>query len=82
MTFFEYIAEQVRELLAALGFRTLEEAIGQVEVLDTAAAIEHWKADGLDLSPMLAVPADAVQRRAAARRASRTTVSTRRWTTR
>ncbi|MDX6584491.1 MAG: glutamate synthase large chain, partial [Solirubrobacterales bacterium] len=56
-TFFEYIAEQVREILASLGFRTLDEAIGQVSVLDTAKAIEHWKADGLDLSAMLAVPA-------------------------
>ncbi len=56
VTFFEYIAEQVRELLAELGFRSLQEAIGHVEVLDTSAAIEHWKADGLDLSPLLAVP--------------------------
>jgi glutamate synthase (NADPH/NADH) large chain len=55
-TFFTYIAEQVREILASLGFRTLDEAIGQVSVLDTAKAIEHWKADGLDLSAMLAVP--------------------------
>jgi glutamate synthase (NADPH/NADH) large chain len=56
VTFFEYIAEQVREYLAQLGFRTLQEAIGHVELLDTSKAIEHWKADGLDLAPMLAVP--------------------------
>jgi glutamate synthase (NADPH/NADH) large chain len=56
VTFFEYIAEQVREILAALGYRSLQEAIGHVEALDTSAAIEHWKADGLDLSPLLAVP--------------------------
>jgi glutamate synthase (NADPH/NADH) large chain len=55
-TFFTYIADQVREILASLGFRTLDEAIGHVEVLDTRAAIEHWKAAGLDLSPILAVP--------------------------
>ena len=55
-TFFEYIAEEVREILAELGFKTLEEAIGQVEVLDTAKAIDHWKASGLDLSPILHVP--------------------------
>jgi glutamate synthase (NADPH) large chain len=55
-TFFEYIAEQVRSILASLGFRSLDEAIGQVSVLDTSAAVEHWKADGLDLSPMLAIP--------------------------
>jgi glutamate synthase (NADPH/NADH) large chain len=56
VTFFEYVAEEVRELLAQLGFRTLEEAIGHVELLDTRAAIDHWKAHGLDLSPILAVP--------------------------
>ena len=55
-TFFEYIAEEVREWLAKLGFRTLDEAIGQVEVLDTRLAIEHWKASGLDLSPLLLSP--------------------------
>jgi glutamate synthase (NADPH) large chain len=55
-TFFEYIAEEVRELLAELGFRSLAEAVGHAEVLDTRAAIEHWKADGLDLSPILHVP--------------------------
>jgi glutamate synthase (NADPH) large chain len=55
-TFFEYIAEEVRELLAQLGFRKLEDAIGQVEVLDTKAATEHWKASGLALSPILVPP--------------------------
>ncbi|WP_446663469.1 glutamate synthase large subunit [Flexivirga sp. B27] len=53
-TFFEYIAEEVRELLAQLGFRTLDEAIGQVGQLDTERAVDHWKAAGLDLSPILA----------------------------
>ena len=56
VNFFEYIAEEVRELLAELGFRTLEEAIGRVEVLDTRAAVDHWKAAGLDLSPILHRP--------------------------
>ncbi len=56
VNFFEFIAEEVREILADLGFRTLDEAIGQVESLDLGAAIEHWKADGLDLSPILYVP--------------------------
>ena len=55
-TFFEYIADEVREILALLGFRTLEEAIGQVEYLDTKKAITHWKASGLDLAPLLAAP--------------------------
>jgi len=57
VTFFEFIATQVREHLARLGFRSLEEAIGMVEMLDTRAAVEHWKASGLDLSPILHVPA-------------------------
>jgi glutamate synthase (NADPH/NADH) large chain len=56
VTFFEYVAEQVREILASLGFRSLDEAIGHVEVLDTSKAIDHWKASGLDISPILAVP--------------------------
>ncbi|KQU04608.1 glutamate synthase [Rhodococcus sp. Leaf7] len=53
--FFLYIAEEVRELLAEFGFRTLDEAIGQVALLDTTAAKEHWKASKLDLSPILDV---------------------------
>ncbi len=56
VTFFEYIAEEVREHLAALGFRTLAEAIGHVEALDTVRAVEHWKASGLDLAPILHRP--------------------------
>ena len=56
VNFFEFIAEEVREILAELGFRSLEEAIGQVELLDTESAISHWKADGLDLSPILYAP--------------------------
>lgn len=55
-TFFEYIATEVRELLASLGLRSLDEAIGQVELLDARRAIDHWKASGLDLTPVLAVP--------------------------
>ena len=56
VNFFEYIAEEVRELLAALGFRTLEEAIGHVEALDVEQAVDHWKAAGLDLTPILHLP--------------------------
>jgi glutamate synthase (NADPH/NADH) large chain len=56
VTFFEFIAEQVRELLAELGFRTLQEAIGHAEYLDTRKAVDHWKADGLDLTPLLEMP--------------------------
>ena len=56
VTFFEYIAQEVRELLAELGFRTIEEAIGQVGTLDVAQAVGHWKAAGLDLTPILHAP--------------------------
>jgi glutamate synthase (NADPH/NADH) large chain len=55
-TFFEYIAEEVREWLAKLGFKTIAEAVGQVELLDTKEAINHWKASGLDLAPLLVAP--------------------------
>jgi len=54
VNFFEFLAQEVREYLAELGFRTLQEAIGQVQVLDVNRAIRHWKADGLDLSPIFA----------------------------
>ena len=53
--FMLYIAEEVRELLAELGFRTLEEAVGHAELIDASAAVDHWKAQGLDLSPILHV---------------------------
>lgn len=56
-TFFEYIAEEVREYLAALGFHTLEEAIGQAHLLDVDRALSHWKTDGLDLEPILSTEA-------------------------
>src|SRR5215472_6328982 len=56
VNFFEFVAQEVREYLAALGFRTLEEAVGRAELLDTSAAVSHWKAAGLDLSPVLHVP--------------------------
>ena len=56
VNFFEYIAEEVREIMAELGFRTLAELIGHVECLDTKRAVDHWKASGLDISPILRVP--------------------------
>ena len=56
VNFFEFLAQEVREYLAALGFRSLSEAIGHSELLDMNRAISHWKADGLDLTPILAAP--------------------------
>ena len=55
-TFFEYLAQEVREYLAALGFRSLVELIGRSDLLDVDRAVEHWKADGLDLTPILVGP--------------------------
>jgi glutamate synthase (NADPH) large chain len=56
VNFFEFLAQEVREYLAELGFRSIEEAVGHAEVLDTNRAIQHWKADGLDLSPIFEGP--------------------------
>ncbi len=56
VNFFEYIAEEVREQLAAMGVRSLDEVIGHPELIDITEAVGHWKAHGLDLSPILEVP--------------------------
>ncbi len=56
VNFFEFIAQEVREILAELGFRSIEEAVGHSEVLDFDKAIKHWKAEGLDLAPILYRP--------------------------
>ncbi|WP_114560061.1 glutamate synthase large subunit [Desertihabitans aurantiacus] len=57
VNFFEFIAQEVREHLAALGFRSIDEAVGHVEALDASGAVDHWKAHGLDISPILHAPA-------------------------
>ncbi|WP_234816836.1 MULTISPECIES: glutamate synthase large subunit [Mycolicibacterium] len=57
--FFMFIAEEVRELMAQLGFRTVNEMVGQVGSLDTTRAAEHWKAHKLDLTPVLHEPESA-----------------------
>ena len=56
INYFFFVAEEVRELMAALGFRKFEEMIGQTEVLDKDRAIQHWKAKGLDFSKMFHKP--------------------------
>ena len=57
--FFMFIAEEVRELMAQLGFRTVNEMVGQVGALDTTEAAAHWKAHKLDLAPVLHEPESA-----------------------
>lgn len=56
VNFFMFIAQEVRELLAQLGFRTLRDAVGHVECLDQNDAIERWKTSGIDLSAVLMQP--------------------------
>jgi glutamate synthase (NADPH/NADH) large chain len=56
INFFEFVAEQVRELLAGLGYRSLDEVVGRCDLLDPVRAITHWKASGLDLAPILHRP--------------------------
>ncbi|ONI70637.1 glutamate synthase large subunit [Actinosynnema sp. ALI-1.44] len=56
VNYFHFIANEVRELLAELGFRTIDEAVGHAEMLDVDDAVEHWKASGLDLTPVFEVP--------------------------
>ncbi|HEY3377444.1 MAG TPA: glutamate synthase large subunit [Armatimonadota bacterium] len=61
VNFMHFIAQDVRELMAQLGFRTIDEMIGRTDKLQARKAIDHWKAKGLDLSPILYspnVPAD------------------------
>ena len=56
VNFFRFIAEEVREILAELGYRSIEEAVGDTDALDIDDAIRHWKAEGLDLTPILRGP--------------------------
>ena len=57
VNFMEFIAEEVRELLSELGYRSLDEIIGRTELLSTDRAVRHWKSEGLDLTPILDGPA-------------------------
>ena len=59
INYFFFVAEEVRALMAQLGFRRFEEMVGQVERLDTRRAVAHWKAKGVDLSRILFAPAAA-----------------------
>jgi glutamate synthase (NADPH/NADH) large chain/glutamate synthase (ferredoxin) len=66
VNFFFFVAEEVREILASVGLRTLDEAIGRVDLLSARAAIDHWKARGVDLSHILThiqLPEGAVRHR-------------------
>ena len=56
INFFFFIAEQVRQYMAEFGFRTVDEMVGRVDMLDTTDAVDHWKAKGLDFSAILYNP--------------------------
>ncbi|MGQ0812058.1 MAG: glutamate synthase large subunit [Nitrospiraceae bacterium] len=56
VNFFFFVAEELRRIMAKLGFRTVNEMIGRVDKLKVHKAIDHWKAKGLDLSPLLTMP--------------------------
>ncbi len=56
VNFMRFVAQEVREYLAQLGFRTLAEAVGHAEMLDVDDAVRHWKTEGMDLSPIFAMP--------------------------
>ena len=75
VNFFRFIAEEVREYMAALGFRTMDEMIGRVDCLNVRPAVEHWKARGLDFSAILHEPEVPAGGAAAADARRRTTAS-------
>jgi len=56
VNFMTFVAQEVRELMAALGFRTLSEMVGRTDVLEAKQAVDHWKAKGIDLSRILYQP--------------------------
>jgi len=56
VNFMRFVAEDLRKIMAQLGFRRIDEMVGRVERLQTRKAIEHWKAQGLDFSNILALP--------------------------
>ncbi len=56
INFFFYVAEQAREYMAQMGFRTMDEMIGRVDMLDVSPAVDHWKAQGIDISAILYEP--------------------------
>jgi glutamate synthase (NADPH) large chain len=58
VTFFQFLAEEVRELLAELGFKTMDEIIGRFDLLERNPEVDHWKIKNLDLSAVLDMPTE------------------------
>ena len=63
INYFFFLAEEVREMMAALGYRTFSEMIGQMQMLDKTAVVDHWKAKGLDFSRLFHKPPGAARGR-------------------
>ena len=81
INYFFFVAEEVRELMASLGFRTLSEMVGQTEILDKDRAIAHWKARGLDFSKLFLPPRPATFPASRSIIASARTTASRRFST-
>jgi len=58
INFMRFVAQELREIMASLGFATVDDMVGRVDMLETNSAINHWKAKGLDFSRVLYVPED------------------------
>ncbi len=56
VNYFYFVAEELREIMAELGFRTVAEMVGRADKLETRKAVDHWKASGIDLSKLLTIP--------------------------
>jgi glutamate synthase (ferredoxin) len=56
VNFMKFLAQEVREFMAELGFRTINEMVGRTDVLEPKKAVEHWKAKGIDVSKILYQP--------------------------
>ena len=56
INYFFFVAEHLREIMAQMGFRTINDMVGRMDRLEPSRAIGHWKAKGLDLTPLLQLP--------------------------
>ena len=80
VNFFFFVAEEARQIMRRLGIRRYEDLVGRVDLLEADAAIEHWKARGVDLTHVLAAPPVGRRRPAPAPAARRTRRCRARWT--
>ena len=56
VNYLRFVAEELREIMAELGFRTIQEMVGRVDMLETKDLVDHYKAKGIDLAPLLYQP--------------------------